>query len=90
MKRMRFHWGSRSPTANDTQTRKKIVDFTCKALHIAEWLGTDAYLFVPGAVDVFFLPDAEVVGYDICYQRARETLKQIIPTAEETSGTSSS
>jgi hexulose-6-phosphate isomerase len=73
-----------SPTANKASVRKKIVDFTCKVLKIAKWLGTDAYLFVPGAVDVFFLPDAEVIPYDVCYQRATEAVKQILPAAQET------
>jgi len=72
-----------SPTANKTGVRKKIVDFTCKALQIAKWLGTDAYLFVPGAVDVFFLLDAEVIPYDVCYERASEAVRQILPTAQE-------
>jgi len=73
-----------SPTANDAQTRAKIIDFTCNALKITKWLGTDAYLFVPGAVDVFFLPDAEVISYDVCYERARDAIKQLLPAAEET------
>ncbi len=73
-----------SPTANKASVRKKIVDFTCQALQVAKWLGTDAYLFVPGAVDVFFLPDAEVIPYDVCYQRATEAVKQILPAAQET------
>jgi len=76
-------WAS-SPSANDPETRAKIIDFTCKALQVTKWLGTDAYLFVPGAVDVFFLPDAEVIPYDICYQRAAEAVKKILPTAEQT------
>jgi len=75
-------WGC-SPTANDAETREKIIDFTRKALQITKWLGTDAYLFVPGAVDVFFLPEAEVIPYDVCYQRAIEAIKQLLPTAEE-------
>jgi hexulose-6-phosphate isomerase len=50
-----------SPTASDPEVRKRIIDFTCKALNVTKWFGTDAYLFVPGAVDVFFLSDAEVV-----------------------------
>jgi hexulose-6-phosphate isomerase len=54
-----------SPTANDPEHRARIIEFTQKALQIAKWLGTDAYLFVPGAVDVFFLPDAEVIPYDV-------------------------
>ncbi len=73
-----------SPTANDPEHRAKIIDFTRKALQVTRWLGTDAYLFVPGAVDVFFLPDAEVIAYDVCYERAGEAVKQILPAAEET------
>ncbi len=73
-----------SPTANDPEHRARIIEFTQKALQITKWLGTDAYLFVPGAVDVFFLPDAEVVPYDVCYQRACEAVRQILPSAKET------
>jgi len=73
-----------SPTANDPDTRKRIIEFTKKALQVTKWLGTDAYLFVPGAVDVFFLPDAEVVPYDVCYERASEAIRQILPSAKET------
>lgn len=72
-----------SPTANDPQVRKKIVDFTCRALQTTKWLGTDAYLFVPGAVDVFFLPDAEVIDYDVCYERATEAVERIVGAAEQ-------
>lgn len=76
-------WGC-SPTANDAETKEKIIDFTRKALQITKWLGTDAYLFVPGAVDVFFLPDAEVISYDICYERAIEAVQHLLPSAQET------
>jgi hexulose-6-phosphate isomerase len=38
---------------------------------------------VPGAVDVFFLPDAEVIPYDVCYKRAREAVRKLVPTAEK-------
>ena len=72
-----------SPTANDEDVRKKIIDFTRKALQITHWLGSDAYLFVPGAVEVFFLPDAEVIPYDVCYQRASEAISQLVPVAEK-------
>ena len=72
-----------SPTANDEDVRKKIIDFTQKALQVTHWLGSDAYLFVPGAVDVFFLPEAEVIPYDVCYQRASEAISQLVPVAEK-------
>ena len=72
-----------SPTANDAAVRQRSIDFNRNAVRITKWLGTDAYLYVPGAVDVFFLPDAEVIAYDVCHQRASEALRQILPTAEE-------
>ena len=72
-----------SPTANDEDVRKKIIDFTQKALQVTQWLGTDAYLFVPGAVEVFFLPEAEVIPYDVCYQRASEGISKLLPLAEK-------
>jgi L-ribulose-5-phosphate 3-epimerase len=75
-------WGS-SPTSSDAKVRKKIIDFTEGAFQVTKWLGTDAYLFVPGAVDVFFLPDAEVIPYDVCYKRASEAVGKLVPTAEE-------
>jgi hexulose-6-phosphate isomerase len=75
-------WGA-SPTANDANVRKRIIDFTKKALQVTKWLGTDTYLFVPGAVDVFFLPDAQVIPYDVCYKRASEAVGKLIDTAEK-------
>lgn len=75
-------WGC-SPTDDDPAVRAKIVEFTRRALQVAKWLGTDAYLFVPGAVDVFFLEDSPVVPYDVCYERARHAVGQLVPTAEK-------
>jgi L-ribulose-5-phosphate 3-epimerase len=74
-------WGC-SPTDDDPAVRSKIVEFTRQALQRAQWLGTDAYLFVPGAVDVFFLENSPVVPYDVCYERSKAAIQQILPTAE--------
>jgi hexulose-6-phosphate isomerase len=73
-----------SPTSNNDNVRKKSIDFNHKAIQVTKWLGTDAYLYVPGAVDVFFLPEAEVVSYDVCFERAYATIRQILPSAEKT------
>lgn len=72
-----------SPTDDDPAVRIKILEFTQKALQVTKWLGTDAYLFVPGAVDVFFLEDSPVVPYDICYERARVAVANLVPTARQ-------
>jgi len=74
-------WGC-SPSDDDPAVRAKIIDFTKQALQVTKWLGTDAYLFVPGAVDVFFLEDSPVVPYDVCCERAKEAVAQLVPTAE--------
>ena len=71
-----------SPTSSSPEVRQRILTFTKKSLQVAHWLGVDAYLYVPGAVDVFFDPQAEVVPYDVCYARAREAVAALIPTAE--------
>lgn len=71
------------PSASDPKVRKYIIEFTQNALQVGQWLGVDAYLFIPGAVDIFFLPEAEVVPYDVCYQRAKEVVGQILPVAAE-------
>ncbi len=75
-------WGC-SPTDDDPVVRARIVEFTKKSLQVTKWLGTDAYLFVPGAVDVFFLENSPVVPYDVCYDRAKQAVQQIVPTAEQ-------
>lgn len=75
-------WGS-SPSDDDPAVRVRIIDFTKKALQVARWLGTDAYLFVPGAVDVFFFENSPVVPYDVCYERAGDAVSQLVPTAED-------
>lgn len=75
-------WGC-SPTDDNPEVRSRIIEFTKKALQVAKWLGTDAYLFVPGAVDVFFLENSPVVPYDVCYERAKDAVRQILPTAEK-------
>lgn len=73
-----------SLTANDPDVRRKSLEFTRRALQVTQWLGTDAYLLVPGSVDVFFLPDAEVVPYEICHERAVEAVRQLREDAVRT------
>ncbi|HYG75890.1 MAG TPA: sugar phosphate isomerase/epimerase family protein [Planctomycetota bacterium] len=76
------YWGT-SLTANDPAVRKQAVEYTKKLLQIARWLGTDAILVVPGAVDVFFDPKAEHIPYAECYKRSQQSLKACVKTAEK-------
>ena len=71
-----------SLTSSDGKTREKAKDIIRRMLELASYLGVDTVLVIPGTVDVFFKPDAEVVPYDLAYERSLEALKECVPTAE--------
>lgn len=71
-----------SLTSNSASLRNKAKEIVIKMLDIAAWLGTDAILVVPGAVGVDFIPEAEVVPYELAYERSLEALKELAPEAE--------
>ncbi len=72
-----------SLTANDPGVREKALDIGRSLIEKAAWIGVDAVLIVPGAVDVFFLPDSDKVPYDVCYERSLEAMKKLAPVAEK-------
>ncbi len=72
-----------SLTSSDPATAQKAKDITVQMIKIASWLGADTVLVVPGAVDVFFLPDAEKLSYDVVYERSLEAVKELVSVAEE-------
>jgi L-ribulose-5-phosphate 3-epimerase len=76
------YWGS-SLTASKADVRKDAIQYTKKMAQIARWLGTDAVLVIPGAVDIFFDASSEKVPYEECYRRSQESLKECVPTAEK-------
>lgn len=53
-----------------------------RMLQITRWLGCDTLLTIPGSVDVFFLPEREVLSYDHVAKYAAEGLRAALPTAE--------
>lgn len=62
-------------THPDESTRERGLQAVRKQLQIANWLGVDAILVVPGLVN-------EDTPYDEAYYRAREALRQLLPDAE--------
>ena len=72
-----------SLTSGDPEVRKKGIEVGKKMLQAASWLGVDAILVVPGAVGVDFIPDSEVVPYDIAYERAFEAIRELGEAGEE-------
>ena len=50
---------------------------------VASQLGASGILVVPGAVEIFFNPAAEIVPYDVAMKRVEEVMKELAPVAEK-------
>ncbi|MFD2115736.1 sugar phosphate isomerase/epimerase family protein [Paenibacillus yanchengensis] len=69
-------------TSDDENKRNKGIDICKKQIEIAGALGVDAILVIPGAVGVDFIPGAEVINYEVAYERASEAIESLVPYAE--------
>ncbi|MEN8255315.1 MAG: sugar phosphate isomerase/epimerase family protein [Verrucomicrobiota bacterium] len=77
-----FYWGC-SLGSPDEAERAQAVEFTKKYLQAAAWLGAETILVVPAAVDVAWDPSRPVVPYKQAWDLSVESLKEILPLAEE-------
>ncbi len=66
----------------DPASRAQAVDDLRRMVRIAARLGAKTLLTIPGAVEVFFLPDRPIQPYDEVMRNAREGLRQVLPDAE--------
>lgn len=77
-----LYWGANG-CSDDPKNREKAAEILKRQIEVAAGIGADAILVVPGAVGVDFIPGAEVVRYDIAYERAKKLLQDAIPYAEK-------
>ena len=77
-----FYWGY-PLTSNKKEIRQKSIDLTLKYIELASYLNAKAVLIVPGLVGADFIPNSEVIDYDIAYERMKEAVNQILPKAEK-------
>ncbi len=68
---------------NRVADRNRAEQTTKRMIQVTQWLGADALLFIPGAVDVFFNPAAEVIPYDVLHARIKQGIKRLLRTAEK-------
>ena len=69
-----------SPQAID---RVKAKEALKRMIHISSWLGAKTLLTIPGAVDIFFMPNREVQSYDDVLNLALEGLHAVLPNAKD-------
>jgi hexulose-6-phosphate isomerase len=76
-----LYWQANAASRN-AATRKQAGGILSRQLEVAEALGIDAVLVVPGSVGVDFIPGAEVVPYEEAFQRATDFIRSLLPEAE--------
>ena len=69
-------------SSSNSEIRKKGEELLEKGIKIANWLGTDAILVVPGVV-ASLSGDGEIVNYDIAYKNSQESIKKYVELAEK-------
>lgn len=77
-----LYW-SYSLTSNDDSVRNKAFEIAKKQIEMAKAFDADSVLIVPGAVGVDFIPNHEVVEYDVAYERSLNTFLKLKEKAEE-------
>ena len=70
-------------TSNDAAKRARGIELAGMMTKAAHDLGVENLLVVPGAVHIPWRTDHEPVPNDVCDRRAREAIKQLLPTAEK-------
>ena len=72
-----------SLTHNDPERREKGLQLASQMIQATRLLGTENLLVVPGAVYVPWIEDVEPVPNDVCDQRAKEAVRQLLPEARK-------
>lgn len=69
-------------TSNDRKRRERGLQLAHKMIDVANALGTENLLVVPGAVYIPWAPEPEPVPNDLCWERAKRAVEDLIPHAE--------
>lgn len=77
-----LYWSYSFTSANE-EIRRKAAEIARKQIDAAALLGADTVLVVPGAVGVDFIPNCEIVDYDVAYDRATLAIKELASYAAD-------
>ena len=76
-----LYWARALGDSTESARAQAVSDLK-KMLQISSWLGAKTHLTIPGAVEVFFLPEREIVDYEHVWKYATEGIREVLPTAE--------
>lgn len=77
-----LYWARSLADASESVRRQAREDLE-RMLQIAAWLQVRTHLTIPGAVDVFFMPDRPELPYAHVWEAASEGIADLLPTAEK-------
>lgn len=77
-----FFWGC-SLSADDEAERQQAIAFGKKYIQIANWIGAETILVIPGSTRVAWEPDRPVVSYKNAWANSTASLKELLPVAEK-------
>ncbi len=77
-----LYW-SRSIGDSDESNRSQATKDLEKMLRISSWLGSKTLLVIPGAVDVFFMPERKPQPYAEVWQNSTRILANFVTLAEQ-------
>ncbi len=77
-----FFWGC-SLSADDEAERAQALEFGKKYIQIANWIGAETILVIPGATRVAWEPDRPVVSYKNAWANAAKSIRELLVTAEK-------
>lgn len=77
-----LYWNANA-ASNDPAIRARAEAILNKQIEAAHILGLDAILVVPATVGADFIPNCEIVPYDLAWQRATSFLRAALPAAEK-------
>ena len=77
-----FFWGC-SLSADDVEERAQAVAFGKTYLQIANWIGAETILVIPGATRVAWEPGRPVVSYKNAWENATASIRELLPLAEK-------
>ena len=77
-----LYWG-RNLASESGDDRNGAKEDLKSMLQITSWLGARTLLTIPGAVDVFFMPDRPALSYRHVWDLATEGLREVLPFAEK-------
>lgn len=77
-----YFWGC-SLSADDETERQAAVAFGKQYLQIANWIGAETILVIPGATRVAWEPSRPIVSYKNAWNNAVKSINELLPTAEK-------